>query len=469
VNFAGRPQFVLGGEGGRPMFVSTSGIDPTSGIVSPVESRLAADFGSVTSRVSDLRGYGGQLMARVSPDVFARGTNSSFVGSLTYSLQSSRRQYRGFDGAAFGDPRLVEWSPGNDDIRHVVVVAAGIATQRFGVLTVFGRLQSGLPFSPLVQGDVSGDGIALQRAFVPDLAVSGDTLLDTKLRNLVASGSSAARACILSQMGHVPERNGCRGPWSTSLNMQWSFPAPSRWGGRVSPNLYVQNVLGGVDQLLHGSDRLRGWGSPVALDPILLVPRGFDLDAHRFRYDVNPRFANTRSSLATSVNQFRLTLDVAIDLTTDFDVQQLRRAIEPQRSASGYVRRSADSIASLYLRRTSSIYKLLLAQRDSLLLSREQVHTLEVADSVYSERVRALFAPLGRFLAGIGDGAGTTALDSVRVIQRSYRQAFWEQPEMAAAVLSPIQRALIPILDRMLGVPPAARPESQFSFGYPVR
>jgi hypothetical protein len=468
-NFAGRPQFVLADEGGRPMFVSPDGIDPTSGLVSPVESRRVASVGSVISRVSDLRGYAGQVTARVSPDVIARGASSSLFASLAYSLQASRRQYRGFDDAAFGDPRSAEWSPGNDDVRHVVVLTAGIATHDFGVLTLFGRFQSGLPFSPLVQGDVSGDGVGRQRAFIPDPAVAGDTLLGRKLRTLLASGSSTARACIASQMGHVPERNGCRGPWSASLNMQWGLPTPSRWGRRVVPSLYVQNVLGGVDQALHGSANLRGWGSPVALDPVLLVPRGFDVDARRFLYDVNARFADRRSSLAAPLNPFRIIFDVAVDLTTDFDVQQLRRAIEPRRSASGYVRRTADDVTSLYLGRTSSIYKLLLAESDSLLLSEGQARALHEADSVYSAQVRSLFVPLGQFLAGVGERAAATTLDSVRTTQRNYRLVFWQQPEIAAGVLSPMQRSLIPILGLMLAVPPAARPETQFSFGYPVR
>jgi hypothetical protein len=50
----------------------------------------------------------------------------------------------------------------------------------------------------------------------------------------------------------------------------------------VRANLYLQNVLAGVDQLVHGADDLRGWGSPATPDPTLLVPRGFDATAKRF-------------------------------------------------------------------------------------------------------------------------------------------------------------------------------------------
>ena len=52
------------------MFVSTAAIDPASGAVSAAESRKSDQFGRVGTRVSDLRGYGGQLTSGLSPDVF---------------------------------------------------------------------------------------------------------------------------------------------------------------------------------------------------------------------------------------------------------------------------------------------------------------------------------------------------------------------------------------------------------------
>jgi hypothetical protein len=69
-NFAGTPRLALAGEGGRPVYVSAAAIDPASGAVSPAEGRRSADVGRVGMRTSDLRGYGGQLTAGLSPDVF---------------------------------------------------------------------------------------------------------------------------------------------------------------------------------------------------------------------------------------------------------------------------------------------------------------------------------------------------------------------------------------------------------------
>src|SRR5207237_1727787 len=96
------------------------------------------------------------------------------------------------------------------------------------------RAQSGLPFTPLVQGDGNGDGRGGDRAFVPQPL--NTTLADpspndpvpAQLAALVASGSSTARDCILAYAGRVADRNGCRGPWSQSLNIRWRPRLPSK-------------------------------------------------------------------------------------------------------------------------------------------------------------------------------------------------------------------------------------------------
>jgi hypothetical protein len=93
-------------------------------------------------------------------------------------------------------------------------------------VTLFGRAQSGLPFTPIVQGDVNGDGRSGDRAFIPDVAKESDIALADQLRALLATGSPTAKACLLEHRGAVAPRNGCRGPWTQSLNVQWRPPLP---------------------------------------------------------------------------------------------------------------------------------------------------------------------------------------------------------------------------------------------------
>jgi hypothetical protein len=467
-NFKGSQLLTLAGEGNRPVFVSAASIDPASGAVSPVESRRSDQYGRVGMRVSDLRGYGGQLNFQLSPDVFKYRGRFSWFASAGYTLQSSRRQFRGFDGAGFGDPRLVEWAPGPNDARHVIVLTGGLGSPKTGTFTFFARAQSGLPFTPLVQGDVNGDGRGGDRAFIPRPSVEQDTVLANQLRSLLAGGSESAKRCLQENLGRAATRNGCRGPWTQSLNIQWRPPMPQRWRGRVVPNVYFQNVLAGVDQLVHGNGSLRGWGSPAAPDPVLFVPRGFDAGQGRFRYDVNPRFADTRPGRTLLRDPFRIVIDFSLNLSTNFDLQELRRAVEPVRGPTGWTRRSADSLAAFYLAGTSSLYKIVLEESDSLFLSTSQIVALKRADSVYSARVRALYVPLGEFLSRANGGAGKLELDSAQATQKEYWKVFWEQPEIADSIITPAQRELLPLFRAMLGVPKEDRKNSQFQFGHPV-
>jgi len=111
---------------------------------------------------------------------------------------------------------------------------------------------------------------------------------------------------------------------------------------------------------------------------------------------------------------------------------------------------------------------MLIEQSDSLFLSKAQVAALSAADSTFSRRVRELYAPLGEFLARGKGGAGKAELDSVRATQKTYWKVFWEQPEIAATIVTPSQRELIPIFKAMLGIPMKNREHAQFSFGSPV-
>ena len=328
------------------------------------------------------------------------------------------------------------------------------------------RVQSGLPFAPIVQGDIDGDGRAGDRAFVPSAA--GTDSLSAAIRGLIASGSPAARQCLADWAGRVPARNGCRGPWTASLNAQWRPQLPTKIARRLTVSVFFQNLLGGIDQMLHGAN-MRGWGTTAAPDPVLLIPRGFDATSHTYRYAVNPRFADTRPTSTLLREPFRVTLDISMRLSVDYDLQQLRRALEPVRVERQLVRRNADSLTAFYLENTSNIHAAVLAESDSLLLSPGQIAELRAADSAYKANVRAIYGQLGRYLSQFADGQATKiALDSVSATSKAYWKVFWQQPEKADSILSPVQRELIPMLVGMLGVPQKDREHSQWQFGYPV-
>lgn len=467
-NFAGVPQFALANEQQRAVFVAPGAIDAASGMVSAATSRISNDFGRVNVLTSDLRGRGVQLTTTLGMDRFNRRWRGWPFMTATYTLQKVQRQVRGFDGAALGDPRTVEWAPGATDARHVWLLQLG-HSGKFGTLAAYGRLQSGLPFTPLVQGDVNGDGRGGDRAYVPRPELAGDAALAAGLMALQRSGSSTAQACLAASIESPGQRNGCRGPWTRTVSASWSppvnFASGSKWN-RVLINVFANNVLAGVDQLVHGTNGMRGWGGVASPDPVLLVPRAFDPAARAFRYDVNPRFAETRPSRVSWRDPFRVTLDITVRLHTDYDVQSLRRAIEPVRMDGRWQRRSEDSLAARYLRETSSIHRMLVSEGDTLLLTPPQVAQLQQLDSTFSSQVRDLYRPLARYLAAQPDGVPSkAALDSVKSTQKAYWTLFWQQPELAVVVLNPQQTDIFSLLKDMLTVPQPQRKNSQYHFG----
>ncbi|MFN2638324.1 MAG: hypothetical protein ABR585_15035, partial [Gemmatimonadaceae bacterium] len=181
-----------------------------------------------------------------------------------------------------------------------------------------------------------------------------------------------------------------------------------------------------------------------------------------------PRFADTRPARTLFRNPFRIVIDFSFDLSTDFGLQQLRRAVEPVKTPTGWERRSADSLTAFYLSNTSDIYKVLVEQTDSLFLSKAQIAALNSADSIFSAQVRGLYVPLGEFLARGSGAAGKAELDSAKATEKLYWKVFWQQPEIAGAVVTPSQRELMPMFRSMLQIPMKEREHSQWQFGHPV-
>jgi len=469
-NFVGQSAFRLATEAGRLVYVPPTAIDPATAFIAPGAGRRDAAFGGVFQHRSDLAAEAGQLTFTVAPDPLRSQQHLPLLGALSYSLQQSREQYRGFDGTTGGDPRDKAWSASASDARHVIVLQAGAYHRRLGTLTTFWRFQSGLPFSPLVSADVNGDGVANDRAYIPR-AGDGDTVLRAGLQSILSSVPTAIRRCLATAGGQIAARNSCRGPWSQQLNLQWTPPiTTTAWGRQVSATVFVQNVLGGVDQLLHGADRLQGWGASVVPDPVLLIPRGFDPSSASYRYAVNPRFGETRAYRTGFRNPFSVVLDFSVDLSVPREVQGLRRALEPVRAGNAWRRKAADSIAAYYLDlHTGDLYRAVLSESDSLLLTRDQRASLRVADSSFVEETRRAYRALGAYLAQYPDDAvGRTALDSVQATERAQKLRLWMTVDRVGAILDPAQRLMLPLIAYVLGVPREDRLKSNFGFGFAV-
>ena len=83
-------------------------------------------------------------------------------------------------------------------------------------VTVGTTVQSGSRFTPMIAGDVNGDGYFNDRAFVFDPSRTADTALAGAMRSLLANGAGPARSCLTSALNQLAGRATCQAPWITT-------------------------------------------------------------------------------------------------------------------------------------------------------------------------------------------------------------------------------------------------------------
>ena len=450
LNFAGQPRFALANENNRPVFVSPSSIYPSTGTLSSVQSRSSSAFGPVLESVSDLRGDARQVTVYAIPNI------PFSIGQLTlaYTYFDTRSQARGFDQSTAGDPRAVEWA--SVAPHHQFIVQAAHFWKKVVVTTVV-RATSGFPFTPLVSGDINGDGSSNDRAFVFNPVTVADPALASGLRTLMTSGPSAARNCLNGQIGQVAASGSCAGPWTATMNAYAYFTeALPHTDKRAHLTVNFTNVLGGLDELLHGSSHLQGWGGPAFPDPTLYRVTGFDPVAQRFSYAVNPRFGSSSPATSTMRIPFRMTLGVSLDLGHSYEEQQLALNLRVRPSLAG-TRASADSIKARYYRccAWTDVYLLLTRMSDSLALSRDQITAMQQQRVVMLAREDSIYTALANDLVTVpNDYDQKEVLKKVTAANDKAFQAVLDQRTFLAKLLTKGQIRLLPgVLFRMLTDP----------------
>lgn len=84
-------------------------------------------------------------------------------------------------------------------------------------VTLRNRLSSGLPFTPMVAGDVNGDGSTNDHAFIFDPRLVTDEAVGAGMGQLLAHSPARIRECLSSQTGRIAAYNSCRAGWSSNL------------------------------------------------------------------------------------------------------------------------------------------------------------------------------------------------------------------------------------------------------------
>jgi Carboxypeptidase regulatory-like domain len=400
LNFAGTPRFSLATEGNRPVFVPVGSIDPLTGAAAPRDSRLSAVYNVVNVNRSDLLSESRQVSLRLAPSSFS----TALSWNLSYVYGNVREQFRGFQSTA-GDPRDIGWSRSSFDSRHQFQYTLGYNFFDAVRVSWFGSLRSGAPYTPVVGGDVNGDGLNNDRAFITDPAATSDIATADGIRTLIASAGADARDCLQRQLGQLAQRNSCKGAWTQQAFLSVSFnPLKLRLPQRATLSFQINNPLGAADLLLHGSNDLRGWGQPAQPDATLLYVRGFDAAAQRFRYEVNQRFGATRPAFTSIRAPVTITAQVRFDLGTSRERQILTQQLDRGRRTPGQ-KAAEPMLNALYGNGGVTVNPLaqILRQSDSLQLTGPQADSVATLNRLFTIRQSAIWAPVVKEFARLDD------------------------------------------------------------------
>ncbi len=446
LNLVPTPGFTLAEEGNRPVFVSPAAIDTMTGGVPLLASRVYETFGFVNELTSKLKSDTRQLTL---------GVNGFFTRRLimlntSYTFTRSRDQVmgggQGFGGSSVaGDPRVVDWGRSDQERRHSITGTIMWPFNPGLELSAIFRASSGARFTPMVGGDVNGDGARNDRAFI-HLPFSPQSIYDTAvvhgMMRLLTTAPERARECLSSQLGTIASRNSCSAPWSSSLDLQLNI-RPNRWGlnRRVTFSVLALNALAGLDQLLH--DDLRGWGQPSFPDRTLMYVRGFDASAQRFKYEINERFGAAQGSRSAFRSPFQLAVQVRAALGSDPAREQIRAMTR----GPGGRQMNAEQLRQRMQRTIPNPFRRTIELNDSLALglTAEQKAALTVKGDSLQARADTAIAKIAEVLGNVGANPDPqTTMFRMRDNLQAARRMAEQAAKDLEAILTPEQWAKLP-------------------------
>jgi len=447
LNLVTTPRFTLPDEGGRPVYVPADSIVPTTGALTSLDSRVHSQFGQVIAIGSDLQSDTRLLTVGVSR-LPPRG--ATLQASYTYTRARDQSSFsccavsQGFAApTTAGDPNAREWATSAFERRHSFLATVTLPVNSALEVTTLGRLTSGVPFTPLLGSDINGDGARNDRAFVFDPATASDSSVAAAMRGLLATAPSGVRDCLGRQLGRVAGRNSCTGPWQPALDFQINWrPAYLGPGRRLTVSLFTVNLLGGLDEWLHGAANLHGWGFAAAPDPVLLYVRSFDPVARRFSYIVNGRFGATAGANGGVTVPFQIAIQAHLLVGPIRPSRRVRALLgEPGAAGGGVPPDFAGRLAQILPNPMSAI----LGYRDSLRLSADQVARLQAISDSLDAATRDMSDSLNAESRPAGGRADPTALyDRLRLKLAEERRLIRHALEAAQRALTPHQWASLP-------------------------
>ncbi len=444
LNFLPTTQFSLASEGGRPVYVTPTRIDPTTGAIAAGGSRVSALYNRVNEARSDLRSESKQFTARLSPVRFS----TTWSWSLNYVYSDVQEQVRGFTSTV-GNPLNVEWYRSANASRHQIVYSLGYNFFDAVRVTWNGNVRSGTLFTPTISGDVNGDGYSNDRAFVPNPTTTTDPALAASMSQLLASASGNVRSCLQKQLGSLATRNSCEGPITHTANMNISFnPLKLGLPQRATFSFAISNPLGAADLLLHGENHLVGWGTNTQPDQALLYVRGFDATTQRFKYEVNQRFGSTNPAFNTVRTPVIVTAQLRFDLGPTREKQSLVQQLNAGRRSGGNKVTEA-ALRAAYASSGGLVNPMstILRQADSLKLSGPQADSLATLNRWYIIRMDSAWAPVTKYLAALpNDFSDDDVYDRYLTARKKTVDLLIKLSKPLSGLLTPEQHRMLPAI-----------------------
>ena len=253
---------VLAAEGGRPLRVPASSIS-SAGIV-PTPSAGVAGGTAVSLLTADGASNASQLRVRI-------GTRDPFGTTqleIRYAFTTGDElSLAGMLAGTSTAPASIPLSTGGS---HSVAVSLG---RWFGLslLRASMVIRSGSRYTPIVDRDVNGDGLANDAAYI-----RGDSA-----RSWASRLSPQASRCILEQAGRIAAGGACTGPWTVTSQLALSVPGVVLGLPRgTSLDIQVQNPLGWLQSEVDNAALL--FGPPAPVQRVVLHVVGYDSTSGAF-------------------------------------------------------------------------------------------------------------------------------------------------------------------------------------------
>ena len=271
---------------------------------------------------------------RVSRRSSARRRHSGGVSAYTYS--HIREQVSGFSSTA-GNPLDVFWATSGQGPHSVNY---SLRYNFFSAVHVnwTGIVRSGNAFTPMISGDVNGDGYSNDRAFIYAPTTAPTRRYRAGMRSCWPDASSGdARLSHRGRSARSPTRNSCRGPWSSTASLNLTLDR-----AQVPDAAACVGVVLALQSARRGGPAVQRLGPPEGLGterrrPIsrCSMSAGSTRRRSAIIYEVNQRFGATRPQFLTLRSPVTLTASMKFDLGAAREQQSLLQQLNSGRTTAG--------------------------------------------------------------------------------------------------------------------------------------